>query len=684
MTVYNTIGFPPAIGLPGTYNGVPMNVPPNVDGFREDEPGLAGVALPHGHQLEGGYNEGGRVAYGGAAGVPVAVIDCIKDPGSDFIYLSLVSRYDPSFDDDDFVVVMLRPNGPGAANTNDLRIDVHPVLSGAGAPTLPSDSNDFNVGTSTTPEIRTNKPPHLINFYKRTGAPHIWGDLGSTPNVTAKVRSVLATGTHSWSVELKIPTTAAAGGAGWHDLGTTFGLYVSIGQAFTSGGIEQVTQFTWPYDSADLTAYVLADNDPTDTLETDWDAPGFGTASIVARGANPELGVNIVGGAAGVGILDGSNNVQTVLDMTLNHVNKFVARVQNTSTEPAPGIVANFRISDFGLSGGAWNASWNEVPAAQNPTAGVTVPPMALPTDHTDIQADWTIGNADRTKYGALSTHQCVWAQLSTNAGSPVPIVDESEFNNLSIQNLSTAQPRAVIDAARLHEKLAVNGSHQVILQVASNKIGVAASGHTPIETYMSQIGHPPAAHVLEARAMPVAAAMKPSTSIFSRLFGRAPVTGPISPIRQIPVAQPVATTDVPFIQQNPLLSGAAALEPYTIGPRRFQPFQVVSWHTVVIGYQGTGRTLTRNGKKRRVMVYAGSYGYLARHVLGVGERADNVTLVHQLAPTQGLVSLGGNMYQAMVGLTQPLQLASTLKTQTVGAWRFGSFASRLTSVFRR
>lgn len=467
MTVFNTIGFPPAIGLPGTYNGAPMNVPPNVDGFREDEPGLAGVTLPHGHQLEGGYNEGGRVAYGGAAGVPIAMIDCIKDPSTDFIYMSFVSRYDPSFDDDDFVVVVLRPNGPGAANTNDLRIDVHPVLSGAGAPTSPPDmTNDFNVGTSTTPEIRTNKGPHLINFYKRTpGGPHAWGDFGTPPNVTAKVRSVLASGTKSWSVELKIPTTAAAGGAGWQNLGTTFGLYVSIGQAFTSGGIEQVMQFTWPYDTNDLSAYVLADNDPPDTLEADWDPPTLGTASIVAAGANTELGVNIVGGANGVGILDGSGNVNTALDMTLGHVNKFVARVQNTSSLAAPGITANFRIADFGLSGGTWNAQWNEVPAAQNPTAGVTVPPMASPSDHTDIEADWTISGADRTKYGPLMRHQCVWAQLSTNAGSPVSIVDESEFNNLTIQNLSTAQPRAVIDPVHLHQKLAVNGSHQLILQ---------------------------------------------------------------------------------------------------------------------------------------------------------------------------------------------------------------------------
>src|SRR5262249_53885528 len=150
----------------------------------------------------------------------------------DFIFMSFVSRYDTSFDNEDFVMVVLRPGGPNAASTNDRRIDVNPVVSGTGgnaggAKTLPASGNDYQGGSGLTPEIRTAKDPQAATFYSRTGNPSPkWQQLPSTPNVGIKVRSVRGSaGDNHWCVELKIPTKVSSGGASWVDLGTTFGLW---------------------------------------------------------------------------------------------------------------------------------------------------------------------------------------------------------------------------------------------------------------------------------------------------------------------------------------------------------------------------------------------------------------------------------------------------------------------------
>ena len=661
MAGYDHMPFPNAYGLPGTYKGVSMSHPPYVDGYREDDPGMTMLPAAK-QQLEAGYTGGARMTFGGATGTPVAVIDCVKDPSADFIYMSLVSRYDPSFDDDDFVMVVLRPGGPGMPSTNDRRIDVQPVVTGGGAATSPVDAFDYQVGSGLTPEIRTNKAPHLINCYSRTpgGTPHVWQSLSTPSNLQVAVRSVL-TATHNWTVELKIPTTIAQGGASWVDLGSTFGLYVLIGQVYTAA-FEDVIQFAWPFDPSHPTASFLLDPFGSG-LKTDWDPPAFGTATL---GGTAD-GVTFDGGYNGIGVLDGGGNVGSLLDMTLGATNRFVAKLVNTSaSQTAPKIQARFRIAEFGLSGGTWDAAWKNVPSTAPsvnpaPTGGVDIGPLV----HTTIETDWTISAADRTTFGPLNRDQCVWVELDTvSTTGGAQIVDESIYHNLTVKNLSTLSLKAVFDPRHIVKSLVKPGKQELLLQVASTPVTVTSDLHTPLERYLSEVGHPLTPAVVNVRTGVGAAPIMTKPSLIGRVLGR---TGsPLAPIAIAPIIAktPIEATKIPYVQENPIISGKVALNPVVKGGTTYQPAQVATWFTTVHGYQRIGKTLTFNGKKRNVLAYAGSYGILARHVLAPGETADKLTLSHTLAPVAGLKSLGKNMYLLDIPAKEQLHVVSNLKTQ--------------------
>ncbi len=629
-------------------------------------------------QLEAGYTEGGRFTYGGASGVPMAVVDCVRDPGADFIYMSFVARYDPSFDDDDFVMVVLRPGGPGASPANDRRIDIQPVLSGTaggagGAATLPVDPFDYQVGTGLVPEIRTNKVPHLATYYQRTPGPspaHVWQTLPGTPAVQVAVRSVL-TSTHNWTVELKIPTTAAAGVSSWVDLGNTFGLYFVIGQVFTSA-FEDVVQYPWPMDPANPTANFLVDPFGSG-LKADWDPPSLGTGILVGTGAaNTATGVMFNGGYNAIGTLDASNNVGSELNMTLSHVNKFVANLRNTNSSlAAPKIRARFRIAEFGLSGGIWDAGWKNVPATApmtNPSAGVDIPALT----NTTIEVDWTITAADRTTFGPLNRDQCVWVELDTAAVPPAggaaaaQIVEQSMTHNLTVTHLSAASVKAVVDPKHLDKRFVKAGKHELVIQVATSPVTVTADRHTPVERYLAEVGHPLSTAVLNDRTgVGMAAVVAPKPSLVGRLLGRSPVAV-MQPVAPIVAKTQVEANKIPFIQENSIISGKAALSPVLQGKTKIQPAQVATWYTNVNGYQRLGKTLTFNGKKRNVLAYAGSYAILARHVLAAGETANKLQLAHTLAPIAGMKSVGKGLYTLDVPAAQSLHLVSNLKTQPI------------------
>jgi hypothetical protein len=324
-----------------------------------------------------------------------------------------------------------------------------------------------------------------------------------------------------------------------------------------------------------------------------------------------------------------------------------------------------------------WNAAWNDVPATAPsanpaPSGGVDIPTAASPTSYTQIECDWKITAADRTKYGPLNRDQCVWVELSTVA-VPSPghvaaqIAEQSMYHNLQVQNLSVARPTALVDSKLLDKRNLVAGKHQLLLHVVSYPVAVSRDRHTPLERYLAQAGHALATDVASVRmsTAPVAVAKPPT--LLDRIFGRAPATVEIQPEAPEPVhvAERIDVNKIPIVAENPILSGKAALAPIGgTGGVRIPPARIASWHSVVNGYERTNKTLTFDGKKRKVMVYAGSYAYLARHVLLPGEKVSQLQFTHSLANTTGMKPLGGGLYQLDVAPAQKLSLVNNLRAQ--------------------
>jgi hypothetical protein len=649
MTLYNQMPFPPHQGIPFDY------APPSVDGFVEPNPGVGTT------QLDPGYTGGARFAFGGSSGVPMVVFQGVKHKTQDMIYMGFVARYDPGFDGKDFVSVFLQPS-PGAVSAADRRIDVHPNLplpspnpvpaqtTSAGALAAPLDAlNDrprpgHVPPDPALPEIRTNKPPNVMSVYKRTpGGTDKWAVMAAPAGLDCKVRSEYDGVSRFWSVELEIPTTNVGD---WITLGATFGLYFNVGVAWTDAGtgITYVSQYPWPYDpDVSGTGSFLADPAGFSITPENWDPPLYGNGLLGNTSA--AQGVRFLNDAYGIGVLDGMGNIGGSANLAAGATNKMVARLQNTSANTAKKVRARFRIAEFGISGGLYSggALWEDIPGTNPaPNAGVDIPTTPGMTYH-DIELDWLVSGADHTKFHPLGPDQCMWVQLDTIAtaasppGAAVQFVENSVRRNLWFTNLSNITHKAVLDASHLSLEHLIENTHDLFLQVASTP--VKAVQQTPIEKRLQDAD---IRHVS-----------------FRPTLGRVAAT----PVARATVA--AKASPITLIQDNPILSGAIARDRIVAKiPVKTPPAKIATWFTAVNGYQVLGnRTLTfAGGEKARIVAYVGSYGYVAQHVVGLGESIDKLALSHQLAgPT--LKSVGNNMYRGKVAPKQKIQLVNHLKT---------------------
>jgi hypothetical protein len=652
MTAYNKMPFPPHQGIPFDY------APPKVDGFMEPDPGVSTT------QLDPGYTGGGRFAFGGASGVPMVVFQGVKHNAQDLIYMGFVARYDPGFDGKDFVSVFLQPS-PGAPSAADRRIDVHPNLplvvpnpppaqtTSAGALAAPADPDGNDRIGMGFPEIRTNKPPNAMTVYKRTpGGPDKWALMAQPAGLDCKVRSEFDGVSRFWTVELQIPSTNVGD---WITLGSTFGLYFNVGVAWTDAAtaITYVSQYPWPYDP-DVSGMgsFLADPAGFSITPENWDPPLYGSGLLgTTTGAD---GVRFLNDAYGIGVLDAMSNVGGSADLTAGATNKMVARLQNTSANTAKKVRARFRIAEFGISGGLYSggALWEDIGTpAQNPApnAGVDIPTTPGATYH-DIELDWLVTGPDHTKFHTLSADQCLWVQLDTIApaasppGAAVQFVESSMRRNLWFTHLSTVQHKAVLDASHLDLEHLIENTHDLFLQVASTPVKAVAQ--TPVEKAL------------------LAADVKYES--FRPMLARAPLAAPISRVNIAAGDRAAAGSAITsLMNENPILAATIARGPVTTKiPQKTPPAKIATWFTAVNGYQVLGnRTLTfAKGEKARIVAYVGSYGYVAQHVVGLGESIDKLALSHQLAgPT--LKSVGNNMYRGTVAPKAKIQLVNTLKT---------------------
>ena len=123
-------------------------------------------------------------------------------------------------------------------------------------------------------------------------------------------------------------------------------------------------------------------------------------------------------------------------------VNTFFAKPRNNTAGalPAGQITARFRMANWGSATPVQNGSWIDIPGGNTvPSAGPIAAGGGLPSDTDDIHFNWTPPGAD----ASLSTHQCIYVELSSTAG--VLFSNDSVYRNMDFDHASVFQRDAEI-----------------------------------------------------------------------------------------------------------------------------------------------------------------------------------------------------------------------------------------------
>jgi len=427
------------VGLPGQPN------PPNIDGFVEPEDTLATGFGTTASEVDTGWTGAARITYVAdtavGAGRPLMVFQCLKDRTQDFVYLSFVARRDTQFEDNDCIVLVLRPTFPGVGDAKDgseRRIDIYPNSQGTGA--------------------QASGAPRNIEYYKWSTATSTWVNMGAgaVNNVTIRCRSWDAgVNNKNWSVEVKLPTTvlgAAGGGANWITLTNSFGFYYNLIR-ICSGTECSVNlnpfdgaafEFTWPRANYTTRAGLIHDVDEISLSPIPLDWLGQAFLGTVAGCAGVQ-GVRFQNGENSIGVLSGSTVTNQI---HITNPNTFVARVVNTGATPAQAVAATFRIANWGIGPGS-NNKWNPGPATGG-TANPTIPPKTIPSSGApiDLTMEWQLTAPEKALYGTppaqpLDKHQCIWVLL--DSVQAVDFVESSVRRNCDFYPLSELEQVAEI-----------------------------------------------------------------------------------------------------------------------------------------------------------------------------------------------------------------------------------------------
>lgn len=386
----------------------PVTGDPVLDGFLghdiEDEDGVF-ASNPD----ETGYTLGAKVTLADAAlaGVPPAVvIETVKERSADFIHLGFYVRYAATFDQNNVIVLSMRPWASNGHDSSTRRFDIYPVWDeatyGAEDPdpnnsslpaspggTPPTAANPVKAGyddayparpgqanASSFWKVRTKRQPQHVDYWTGatpTGDPTPWtyvGDINLLPDgVEIKVRSSQPEPNASpkvcaWSLEVKLPLAA---GNDWIDLTGHFHLFLDVVRIQNlSGGSDPLvhghynTQYIWPNQANRLhgnpkSAPFLID--PT------W----YGDAIVPAAGQNPCSGVQFVNGSMySVGVRDKNDAAWSAPGENLRGpnapagtTNRLVAQVENTvAAGTAAGVSAKFFFAQWGINGPAGSLDW--------------------------------------------------------------------------------------------------------------------------------------------------------------------------------------------------------------------------------------------------------------------------------------------------------------------------------------
>jgi hypothetical protein len=166
MPAATTISFP-------DYD--PVTGPPTLDGFTANrDPGFIT------NKTEPGFAVADSVMFAGGAVAPPVVLQCERVfsggegpgllPEGDYLAMSFFVSLDFAFDDNDVIVVVLKPAGSVGRDTW-RRLDIHPVFTGEGASQGgASEETDLDPGLPGDYHVRIDKAGRTVNRWKGTAS----------------------------------------------------------------------------------------------------------------------------------------------------------------------------------------------------------------------------------------------------------------------------------------------------------------------------------------------------------------------------------------------------------------------------------------------------------------------------------------------------------------------------------
>lgn len=417
--------FPPHQGVPfdndePDIDGVLDYFDVDGDGVRDpvDDPDSDDDLFEHG--WTGSY----RLTYENGAYPPNIAFQGTRSryTSQPYLYLSFEVRNDPTFDDEDVIVLTFRGDANSIELEDDRKIFIFPVSTNIGASDGLGGPDDLDPSVE-----KYNKPPHLIEYWKRSG--YGWEEVtaitSSTAGFDVKVWSKTeGVNSLSYDVEIQVPTNKIAGGTDWIDFEDDFLFYFNVIRIDSTDSENLIAvENTWPRDlPIDYLAQGNLHDYPFPPLV--W-GKSFKTTTDECRGVSLEAWNDI-------GIDDGSAVLSDL--MSLTEENRFVARVTNNSekviehplgsgnhsAEPviANDVRATFRIAHWGVVG--QDGDWREIPAGDNPTSFQDIPAGAGNTESVyEFQTLWELAPTDAGFY-AEHLHQCIKVELDSSGNTNI------------------------------------------------------------------------------------------------------------------------------------------------------------------------------------------------------------------------------------------------------------------------
>ncbi|MBZ4417836.1 MYXO-CTERM sorting domain-containing protein [Myxococcus sp. RHSTA-1-4] len=355
-------------------SGVPYTRgPPTLDGKIQEDKGWTGAF---------------RYEFGNGTTSSHAVVQGVRDSGN--VYISVEANNDPSFDEND-VVVLAFDLGGGANRYR--RLHLFPLYAtGAAADGRMREAQYWQSGAL--------NPNGTVNWGTVQIIPH--GDLvAGAFFLDAKVTSSDGgPNNRTWSVEMRIPSSGLP-----LPPAADFKMYFDI---FRVDGLTSTTpSLHWPTN---------ANPPPGDAPDINNRTPAPANWGIGSFGTSGCTGVSI--SATDIRTNNSPSHVIQIPGTTAS--NKFQAVVRNSGADAAPDVRATFKIANFGLPS---EQSWRPVPAPGNPTEapGLSVPALGSQMLET---GSWILTGAVADSYED-NRHQCILVELSSGS-------DRTTFTNRS------------------------------------------------------------------------------------------------------------------------------------------------------------------------------------------------------------------------------------------------------------